>query len=52
LEIPELELAFEALCSPEQFPPRELEHLTPEDWLCLESLLELLQAQQQRSVVH
>lgn len=52
LELEELELAFEALANPEQFPPRELEHLTPEDWLCLESLLELLEEQRMYAPLH
>ena len=52
LTMAELELAFETLVEPEPTPPKELQHLTPEDWMCLESLLDLILEQLEHSPLH
>lgn len=52
LETKELELAFETLVNPEQDLPDSLQHLTPEEWMCVENVLEILLSQRERAGMH
>ena len=48
----QLSLALQWLSNAEQYPPEELQHLSPVEWMLLEGLLNSLMSEREYSQLH